>query len=110
MIFFGLPSRSARAQLDRFEIEVYDSETADPGAFGLETHVNAVAQGRTTVENGELASDRVGHVTFEPHLGIARWLEAGAYLQTAMRAGAFDFAGVKLRMKMRVPRRLRGLV
>jgi len=100
----------ARAQ-DRFEIQVYDADTAAPGQFGVEHHVNVVAQGRPAVEDGELPTDRVLHVTFEPHVGLASWCEAGAYLQTALRPeGAFDYAGAKLRFKARVPRRLGGLV
>jgi hypothetical protein len=101
---------SARAQ-DRFEIQVYDSETAPPGEFGVEHHLNVVAEGRTTVEDGELPTDHVFHLTFEPHIGLARWCEVGAYLQTAVRPdGELDYAGVKLRYKVRFPRRLRGVV
>ena len=91
--------RVARAQ-DAFEIQVYDSETAAPKDVGLEVHLNYVPD------------DRVSHFTLEPHVGLARWCEAGAYFQTALRPdGGLDYAGVKLRFKARVPRRLaHGLV
>jgi hypothetical protein len=51
-------------------------------------------------------------LTLEPHVGLASWCEAGAYFQTALRPdGTFDYAGVKLRLKTRLPRRVaRGLV
>jgi hypothetical protein len=104
-------SAPARAQ-DRFEIQVYDSETAPPGAFGLETHVNVAASGTTLSEGTELPTNHVGHLTFEPHIGLASWCEGGAYLQFAIRpdepAAGFDYAGVKLRWKIRIPRRIRG--
>jgi hypothetical protein len=101
----------ARAQ-DPFEIQVYDAETAPPGETGLEVHLNYFAVGeREGSAEGELPTDRVTHLTFEPHVGLARWCEAGAYFQTALRPdGAFDYAGVKLRFKMRLPRRLREVV
>jgi hypothetical protein len=94
-----LCARVAFAQ-DAFEIQVYDSETAPPRDVGVEIHLNYVPD------------DRVSHFTLEPHVGLASWCEAGAYFQTALRAdGGFDYAGVKLRLKTRVPRRLgRGLV
>jgi hypothetical protein len=93
-ILVVLAAADARAQ-DRFEIQVYDAETAPPGGYGLETHLNHV-----------FADVDETHVTFEPHLGLAAWLELGGYLQTALRAdGSFDYAGVKLRLKARLPRR-----
>lgn len=82
----------ARAQ-DRFEIQVYDSTIAPPLGYGMETHVNHV-----------FADVAETHVTFEPHLGVSSWLELGGYFQTAVRAdGTFDYAGVKLRAKLRLP-------
>jgi hypothetical protein len=105
-----LVGSAARAQ-DNFEIQVYDSETAPRGAVGLEVHLNVFAQGVRQAAGVELPTDRVTHFTLEPHVGLARWCEAGAYLQTALRPdGNFDYAGVKLRYKMRVPRRFAGVV
>jgi hypothetical protein len=105
-------ARVAAAQ-DAFEIQVYDAETAPPRDVGLEVHLNYFARGVTTTSpEGELPTDRVAHLTLEPHVGLAPWCEAGAYFQTALRPdGGFDYAGVKLRLKTRVPRRVgRGLV
>ena len=104
--------RVAAAQ-DAFEIQVYDAQTAPPSDVGLEVHLNYIAAGvAMTSAAGELPSDRVTHLTLEPHVGLASWCEAGAYFQTALRPdGSFDYAGVKLRLKTRIPRRLaRGLV
>ena len=105
-------ARVAAAQ-DAFEIQVYDSEAAAPGDVGVEVHLNYVAVGESAISSaGELPSDHVTHLTLEPHVGLAPWCEAGAYFQTALRPdGSLDYAGVKLRLKTRVPRKLgRGLV
>ncbi len=109
-VVLGL-ARAAFAQ-DAFEIQVYDSETAEPRAVGLEVHLNYFAAGVTTPSSPELPSDRVAHFTIEPHVGLASWAEAGAYFQTALRPdGSFDYAGVKLRLKTRIPHKLaHGLV
>lgn len=104
--------RVAAAQ-DAFEIQVYDSEVAPRGDVGLEVHLNVVADGeRAPAAAGELPSDHVTHLTLEPHVGLASWAEGGAYFQMALRPdGTFDYAGVKLRLKTRIPRKFaRGLV
>lgn len=90
-------SATAHAQ-DRFEIQVYDVETAARGETGLEVHAN-----HTTVDG---APDEL-HLTFEPHLGLADWAELGGYLQSAIdTSGSGGFAGAKLRMKLRWPARV----
>ena len=96
LILMALTAR-ARAQ-DEFEIQVYDVETAHRGEPGLEVHVNY-----------HLIHDAADalHVTFEPHYGLRSWLELGGYFQTSLdTSGDFEYAGVKLRAKMRWPRRL----
>jgi hypothetical protein len=86
---------NARAQ-DAFEIQVYDAETAAPKTSGFELHINT-------------GGDRFTHFTLEPHVGLLSFLEAGAYFQTQLLPdGSFEYAGVKLRLKARVPRRIRG--
>jgi hypothetical protein len=103
-----LPARPAAAQ-DAFEIQVYDAETARPGVAGFELHASNAIQGVRTGSDGELPSHHVTHLTIEPHIGIASWCEVGAYFQTALRPdGDLDFAGVKARFKIRIPRRLAG--
>jgi hypothetical protein len=106
-----LAGGTAHAQ-DAFEIQVYDAETAPPGTVGAELHVNNFVVGRREpTDDGELPTHHMTHLTIEPHIGIARWCEAGGYIQTAVRGdGTFDFAGVKLRFKARIPRRLKGIV
>ena len=101
----------ARAQ-DNFEIQVYDSETAGPGQLGLETHLIWVAAGTTAASSeGESPTNDQFHLTFEPHLGIGTWAELGFYLQTAVVPDhGFQYAGVKLRAKFRLPDKLGGHV
>ena len=81
----------ARAQ-DAFEIQVYDAEIAEPGESGVEVHLNY---------HGDLF-----RATLEPHVGLARWMELGGYLQTAFDGDGVHFAGTKLRAKLRWPQRL----
>jgi hypothetical protein len=102
-----LGPRPAWAQ-DRFEIQVYDAETAPQAAAGVEIHLNFVAVGsQVSSADGELPTHHVAHMTLEPHLGLSRWCELGAYIQAAVRPdGSFDYAGFKLRFKARIPRRL----
>lgn len=86
-----------RAQ-DEFEIQVYDVETAHQGEPGLEVHLN---------QHLIHAAPDETHLTLEPHYGLAEWAELGGYLQFAMTTtGDFAFAGAKLRMKLRWPRRV----
>jgi hypothetical protein len=96
---------------DAFEIQVYNADTAAPGQVGAELHVNHVFVGRTTFDGTERPTDHVTHLTIEPHIGIADWCEAGAYLSTAVRGdGTFDYAGIKVRFKARLPQKLFGVL
>jgi hypothetical protein len=94
----------ASSAQDKFEIQVYDSQTAPPLVPRVELHLNYDQSGtRQASEGGELPTDHVARYTLEPQMGLAEWCELGAYFQTALRPeGAFDFAGVKLRFKARM--------
>src|SRR5262245_41204548 len=111
LIAFSLSAGTSRAQ-DRFEIQVYDSETAPPLSPGLEVHTNYSLRGRLDpTSEGELPTNHVARITFEPHLGLNQFSELGAYFQTALQpSGAYDYAGVKLRFKMRYLHKLWDLV
>jgi hypothetical protein len=90
-------ARIARAQ-DAFEVQVYDVETAPRGEPGLELHLNQHVIDRAPDET---------HLTFEPHYGLADWAELGGYFQTATTTtGDLAYAGIKLRLKIRWPRRV----
>jgi hypothetical protein len=93
----ALVSHTAHAQ-DEFEIQVYDVETAPRNEPGIEVHLNE------HLMSG--AADQT-HLTFEPHYGLRGWLELGGYFQRSLdTTGDLDFAGVKLRAKLRWPERL----
>ncbi len=86
----------AHAQ-DEFEIQVYDVETARQGDPGVELHLS-----HHLIDG---AANQT-HTTFEPHYGLRDWLELGGYLQASEARGERpEFAGVKLRLKARVPHR-----
>ena len=101
----------ARA-IDRFEIQVYQSDINAPGQFGLETHLNYTISGSTEPEfPGQVPPNHVGRITFEPAVGVTEWLELGAYLQFfwAPNDGQNTrFGGWKARAKLVVPERIRG--
>jgi hypothetical protein len=98
-----LSARDAMA-VDAFEIQVYDGTANQPGAPGLELHVNRVFDGLKSAAAPELPSNHLTHMTLEPSLGVTSFLELGGYLQTALRAdGTFDYAGSKLRTKFVTP-------
>jgi hypothetical protein len=105
-----LVASSAAYAQDRFEVQVYDSDTAPTGSAGLEVHVNVVTAGEPAAVEPISPVVGVTHVTFEPHLGVASWCELGGYLQTAERPdGTFLAAGAKLRLKLRVPHKYQGV-
>ena len=111
LLALGLLPARALAQ-DNFEIQVYDSETAGPWHVGLETHLIYIVTGTTvTTPDGQAPTNHQFHLTFEPHLGIGTWIELGMYLQTAVRPDyGFEYAGVKLRCKLRLDEKLAGAI
>ena len=104
LLLAGLPA--AASALDRFEIQVYQADVNEPGQFGLEVHANYTIQGETVPAwPGEVPPDGVFRLTFEPALGLTRWLELGGYLQTFVSpGGGLEYGGFKLRAKVVAPR------
>jgi hypothetical protein len=93
------------AAIDRFEIQVYQSDINEPGQFGLETHLNYTFQGTKEPEfQGQVPPWHAFRVTLEPAVGVTGWLELGAYLQLLTAPGGVaELAGGKLRAKLVVP-------
>jgi hypothetical protein len=104
-------ARPAAAQ-DAFEIQVYDADTAPRWHPGIETHINYNIIGlKQPSAPGLLPTDHVLHITFEPHLGLASWCEAGFYILTSLHPdGTYRYAGFKARYKARVPFRLLSVI
>jgi len=90
---------------DAFEIQVYDAEINQPLQPSLELHYNYVFEGSSFPEYpNQIPPDHLTHLTFEPALGITRYLEAGGYLQFVIDSeGEAYWAGAKLRTKWVVP-------
>jgi hypothetical protein len=94
--------------MDKFEIQVYQGEHNAPGQASLELHTNYTLSGhKSPAYDGEIPPDRALRFTLEPALGVAEWLELGAYLQTMVAPSqGSEFGGWKLRSKFIVPERL----
>ena len=100
VLWYGRDAKGA----DAFEIQVYDGTANPPGVAGLELHANDALSGLKTAPPPEIPPHHLIHLTLEPSLGLTRFWEIGAYLQTAMRPdNGFDFAGAKLRSKFVTP-------
>ncbi len=99
---------SARA-MDAFEIQVYQGEHNDPGQVSCELHSNYTLLGqRAPTYPGETPANRALRFTLEPAVGVADWLELGAYLQGMQSPyDGVHFAGWKLRAKFVAPLRLK---
>jgi len=90
---------------DTFEIAVYPYETAERGEWELGAHLNYTATG-TTAYDGLLApTEHQTHLALELTRGVTEHWEVGAYLLSAYRPGAgVDYAGWRLRSRVRLPR------
>ena len=103
---------SLAAAIDRFEIQVYESDINDPGQLGLEVHLNYTVNGTKEPEfPGQIPPYHVFRTTFEPAVGVTEWLELGAYLQLFWAPGDGEgtrFGGWKARAKLVVPERISG--
>src|SRR5947209_3926847 len=90
---------AAQAQTD--EIQVYNGEIAEPGAFGLTLHNNYIAIGRKQADfPGGVRPDGSLNGVTEFAYGVNEWFELGAYmpfLYTVTHDGKLLLDGAKLR-------------
>jgi hypothetical protein len=99
----ALFAASARAQ-DNYEIQVYGSDTVEPRATMVELHSNFTFQGRKTVEDGVLPTDKALHETIEITHGFNDWFEVGFYIFTSARSGnGYQWVGDHIRPRVRAP-------
>ncbi|MHB1846567.1 MAG: hypothetical protein ACYCWW_17225, partial [Deltaproteobacteria bacterium] len=100
-----LAAAAPALSLDPFEIQVYDAETLPPGEAMVEGHLishPSVASSGVGPASGSLDPGLL-HATLEPQLGVAKQLELGAYLESALWPdGSYRFEGAKLRAKGRI--------
>ena len=78
LIFAVLLSTGVKAQ-DNYEIQVYGSETVDPGRTMVELHSNYTANGFKTVVDSQLPDNHEVHETVEITHGWMPWFETGFY-------------------------------
>lgn len=95
---------AAQAQ-DLFEIQVYEYETVDKGKWNLETHFNQITHGTKHFDGTVAPTNGQFHLTWELTRGITENFEMAGYLVTAVRPGAgYEFAGWRLRPRVRAPK------
>src|SRR5476651_2516813 len=95
----GAP-RAARAQ-DNYEIQVYPSETVDPGTTMFEVHSNFTARGRRVIDaDGVLPTNHAVHETLEITHGFNKWFEIGFYTFTSVKGGSLNWVGNHIRPRV----------
>ena len=78
-----------------------------PGEYSAELHANYTAEGhKSSGFSTEIPPNQTLRTTLEPALGLTRYWELGAYLQSAYdKNSQAHFAGTKLRTKILLPKR-----
>jgi hypothetical protein len=87
-----------------YEIQVYESETQDPGTTFAELHSNTATAG-PPAGPGEVQPDRGSfHETLELTHGFTSWFETGFYVFSSVRSGeGWEWVGDHIRPRVRVP-------
>jgi hypothetical protein len=102
--FVLLAAFPLRAQ-DAFEIQVYEVETAPKGKWDLETHLNYVSKGTTAAEGPMAPTEGQFHTAFELTRGITDNFELAGYLLLgSYRGGGYQYAGMRIRPRVSVPK------
>ncbi len=99
-LFFGT---CVKAQ-DNYEIQVYGSETVEPGRTMVELHSNYTANGFTTAMDGQLPDNHVVHETIEITHGWTPWFETGFYFFNSIGSdGRTAYVGSHIRPRVAAP-------
>ncbi len=104
LVAFFVATRPASAQTD--EIQVYNGEINQPGQFSVTLHNNYTPIGRKETElSGGIVPQGALNGVPEYALGVADWMELGAYLPlySVTRDGRFLINGGKIRMLFAEP-------
>ena len=87
-----------------FEIQVYGSETVEPGKTMIELHSNTAIKGTTQKEDGVFPTQHAAHETIEITHGFTPWFETGFYLFTSIQPEAgWKWVGDHIRPRIRAP-------
>ena len=89
---------------DNYEIQVYGSETVDPGRTMVELHSNYTANGFTRVVDGQLPDNHEVHETIEITHGWTPWFETGFYFFNSIGSeGRTAYVGSHIRPRFAAP-------
>lgn len=100
---FLLPFALVHAQ-GNYEIQVYPSETQDPGTTMVELHSNFTFEGSKGEMDGVLGTEHQLHETVEVTEGINPWFEIGFYYFSSAEAQqGYSWVGDHIRPRVRVP-------
>jgi hypothetical protein len=89
---------------ENFEIQVYGSETVEPGKTMIELHSNTAIKGTTQKEDGVFPTQHAAHETIEITRGFTPWFETGFYIFTSIQPDAgWKWVGDHIRPRLRVP-------
>lgn len=87
-----------------YEIQVYGSETQQPGSTMVELHSNYTADGQRYTIDGVAPTRHAQHETLEITQAINSWSEVGFYVFTSERNGTgVQWVGDHIRPRVRVP-------
>jgi len=104
IFIFGLVALIPAFAQDNYEIQVYGSETVDPGATMVELHSNYTFEGSKTKEGSVVPTNHALHETVEITHGWTPWFETGFYIFTSAGAGnGWEWVGDHIRPRVRVP-------
>lgn len=90
---------------DNYEIQVYGSETVQPGVTMVELHSNFTADGSKTLIDGMVPTNHAWHETIEITHGFNDWFETGFYIFTSYNRYGYGYGwvGDHIRPRVRVP-------
>jgi hypothetical protein len=89
---------------DNYEIQVYGSETVEPGHTMVELHSNFTIDGTKQITDGVYPTNHAEHETVEITHGFNDWFEVGFYIFTSARSGqGWQWVGDHIRPRVRVP-------
>jgi len=87
-----------------YEIQVYGSDTVQPGSTMVEMHSNFTALGQRYTIQGVYPTYHQQHETLEITQGLSDWAEVGFYIFTSEQHGhGVQWVGDHIRPRVRVP-------